>query len=96
MASGNTKPSRSRPAHFSAIETPNRSTIVFLTVCVDGRRSLLIRPEIHALLVSNWHGSAAWLVGKHLLMPDHLHLVCAPAHRERFRWFRGCDSGRAA
>jgi putative transposase len=73
------RPSRRYPAHPPPRRLRNRPTILFLTVCVDGRRKVLARPEIHGLLVAIWKRPGPWLVGKYLLMPDHLHLFCAPA-----------------
>ena len=73
---------RSRPVHLPNLEVLNRSTIIFLTVCVTGRRPLLARPDIQSLLETTWSRSSAWLVGKYVLMPDHVHLNCAPATRD--------------
>jgi putative transposase len=75
-------PQRSRPAHLPAIEIPNRSVIIFLTVCVADRRPLLARPEVHQLLRQTWDKSQEWLVGSYVLMPDHVHLVCTPQQRD--------------
>ena len=33
---------------------------------------------MHALLRTVWTDADAWLVGRYVLMPDHLHLFCAP------------------
>jgi REP element-mobilizing transposase RayT len=57
----------------------NRSSAVFLTVCVRGRRPLLARPDIHEILIAAWRAADQWIVGRYVLMPDHLHMVCAPA-----------------
>jgi putative transposase len=75
-------PVRHHPAHCPVVEVSNRSIIVFLTVCVRGRRRLLARPEIRDLLLTTWREAAEWLVGRFVLMPDHLHLFCTPAERE--------------
>jgi REP element-mobilizing transposase RayT len=74
--------SRRHPAHWPAFDVANRSIVVFLTVCVRDRRHLLARPEIRELMIATWRDSADWLVGRFVLMPDHLHLFCAPAGRE--------------
>jgi len=72
-------PERHRLPHFAPQEPPNQSIVIFLTVCVAGRRPLLARPEIHHLLRSVWTTANHWRVGRYVLMPDHLHLFCAPA-----------------
>jgi putative transposase len=52
---------------------------VFLTVCTKDRTRWLTQSAVHRALHDIWLGSAnAWLVSDYLLMPDHLHLFCAP------------------
>jgi len=53
-------------------------TIVFLTVNTRDRRPWLAQPLVHECLCEAWRQAQAWLVGYYLLMPDHLHLFCAP------------------
>src|SRR2546423_15663235 len=53
-------------------------TIVFLTVCAARPASWLASEEAQQSLVSAWQNADAWLVGSYVLMPDHLHLFCAP------------------
>jgi putative transposase len=65
--------------HLAALEFANQSVLQFVTVCVDKRRPLLARPEIVALLLYYWCKADHWLVGRYVVMPDHLHLFCAPA-----------------
>jgi putative transposase len=68
---------RKHPAH--GILIPSRHpTVVFLTVCTKDRRPWLANPDVHGLLRSIWLNAEAWLVGRYVLMPDHLHLFCAP------------------
>lgn len=71
--------SRKRPAHFPIIENGNRAIIVFVTVCVKGKRPLLARPDIHQLLIESWSAATRWRVGKYVIMPDHVHLFATPA-----------------
>ena len=65
---------------------PNR---VFLTVCTTKRERWLAQASIQRTLHQIWENAAtAWLVSDYLLMPDHLHLFCAP-HDLKFtieRW----------
>ena len=50
--------------------------IIFLTVCTKAKKPILASPAIHELLTLTWQKARAWVVG--LLMPDHVHLFCAP------------------
>jgi putative transposase len=52
--------------------------IVFLTVCTKNRAGWLATDPSHALLRTVWTESAAWLVGRYVIMPDHIHLFAAP------------------
>jgi REP element-mobilizing transposase RayT len=75
-------PDRKRPTHFPAVERFNRSDIVFVTVCTQERRPLLARDAAVVRLVEAWRQADAWQVGRYVVLPDHLHLFCAPAVRE--------------
>lgn len=81
-------PGRRTPAkgvHVS-VSGPNW---VFLTVCTEQRGQWLARASVQRALHDIWQTTAtAWLVSDYLLMPDHLHLFCAP-HDLKFtieRW----------
>ncbi len=69
---------RKRPAHFAPVETGDRSIIIFVTVCVHQRRRLLATPAAHDLLLAAWTEASLWRVGRYVVMPDHVHLFCAP------------------
>jgi len=56
--------------------------IVLVTVCTDKRRHLLAQAESAAAVIGAWRESTAWLVGRYVLMPDHLHAFCSPASAE--------------
>lgn len=52
---------------------------VFLTVCAEKRERWLADANVQKELHEIWqHRAAAWLVSDYLLMPDHIHLFCAP------------------
>jgi len=52
---------------------------VFLTVCTEKRERWLSQSSVHRALHGVWeHSATAWLVSDFLLMPDHLHVFCAP------------------
>jgi len=71
---------RKHPVH-GVLTVPNQPTIVFLTVCTKNRQPWLAASEVHNLLHSVWTSADAWLVGKYIIMPDHVHLFTAPGHK---------------
>jgi putative transposase len=82
------EPGRRTPAkgvHVS-LSGPNW---VFLTVCTEKHGQWLAQVSVQHTLHDIWqHTATAWLVSDYLLMPDHLHLFCAP-HDLKFtieRW----------
>jgi hypothetical protein len=71
-------PQRRTPAKGVHI-TLGGSNWVFLTVCTQDRARRLAQISIQRALHDIWlHSATAWLVSDYLLMPDHLHLFCAP------------------
>ncbi|MBX3028284.1 transposase [bacterium] len=78
MAAEATMRSRRTPAHPSPIERIGRPVILLVTVCTDRRRPLLANHEAAAILCDAWRRAASWAVGRYVLMPDHVHLFCAP------------------
>jgi putative transposase len=62
---------RKNPATGVHIQS-GRPNFVLLTVTTKDRTPWLANPVAHELL------REAWLVSDYLLMPDHLHLYCAP------------------
>jgi putative transposase len=55
-----------------------QSNIVLLTITTEKRNPWLANETAHQFLHQTWSEAKAWLVGDYLLMPDHLHLFCAP------------------
>jgi REP element-mobilizing transposase RayT len=83
------RPQRKRPAHQPVFNMGNRSEIVFVTVCIGSKRRLLDNESAHALIKQAWLKSDHWLVGRYVIMPDHIHLFCAPARYDQLsvkRW----------
>ena len=76
--SSNSFPVRSRPVHHPVLESGQRSVIVFLTICTANRRPILATAAMHAHLHQSWLKAMNWLVGRYVIMPDHIHLFCAP------------------
>ena len=73
-----TPPTRSRPAHMPVIEIGNRTIIVYLTVCTKNRNPVLARRECVAALKNAWAETDRWIVGRYVVMPEHIHMFCTP------------------
>jgi len=72
------KPPRKRPNHHPVIDSGNRSIIVFATVCTRNRERLRANHLMQTLLCKAWKIAGDWRVGAYVIMPDHIHLFCAP------------------
>jgi len=72
---------RKHPVHLPVSEWHNRPVIIFLTVCTKDRKPILHQPRIHNLLLAAWNARPTWLVGRYVIMPNHIHLFCAPAEQ---------------
>ncbi len=70
-------PKRSRP-HHQIIPIANRPIIVLVTICTKDRQPWLATPEVHETLISVWKEATAWLVGRYVIMPNHIHLFASP------------------
>jgi REP-associated tyrosine transposase len=69
---------RKRPAHFPTLTIGFQSIIIFLTVCTRDRKPLLAKDQAARLLLEAWQAATFWRVGRYVIMPDHIHLFCAP------------------
>jgi len=59
-----------------------KSPLYFFTACTEQRRPLLACESSFALITEIWRNSAmhdGWLVGRFVLMPDHVHFFAMPA-----------------
>ena len=72
------EPGRESLPHLPPLEVVNQTTLLFITCCVDKRRPLLARKESVELLLQCWREADDWLVERWVVMPEHLHLFCAP------------------
>ena len=72
-------PQRKRPARMAPVERANRSVIVFLTLCSRNRKPIFACDDAQTCLLNAWSQAMHWRVGRYVLMPDHIHLFCAPA-----------------
>jgi putative transposase len=65
-------------AHPPIIERHNEPVIIYLTVCSQDRKCIFALPDSAAVIVGAWQKANVWLVGRYVIMPDHIHLFCAP------------------
>ena len=72
-------PARKHPA--KGVHSDIGGTIVLLTVCTAQRSPWLANETAHALLRDSWREANHWIVGRYIIMPDHLHLFAAPGAR---------------
>lgn len=68
---------RRTPIH-GVSSTTNNPIIIFLTVCTKDRAKWLASEEVHQLLHTTWESADHWMVGRYILMPDHLHFFASP------------------
>ena len=64
------------------VERFNQPVILFVTVCSRDRRPILSSARVHEVLTAAWTQARQYRVGRYVIMPDHIHLFCAPAVRE--------------
>ena len=69
---------RSRPVHHAPVERFNARVIVQVNVCTKDRQPVLACDAGHRLCLEIWQASDFWRVGQYVIMPDHIHLFCAP------------------
>jgi REP element-mobilizing transposase RayT len=84
-------PERRTPPHFPPIEKRNRPILIFLTVCTQSRERCLDNWYVYRALHQAWRQADAWLVGRFIVLPDHVHLFCFPAeviHPPLSSWVR--------
>ncbi|MBF8296112.1 MAG: hypothetical protein HW389_2657, partial [Bacteroidetes bacterium] len=87
MANTSNKRSGPRPVRKSPIHLPvhasfNRPVIIFVTACTNRRKPILCAEDTYQEILHAWREADAWLVGRYLVMPDHVHFFCAPAKEE--------------
>jgi putative transposase len=70
-------PGRETPAQGAHISLAGPN-FFFLTVNAKDRVPWIGQSNVHDSLREVWQAADKWLVGYYLLMPDHLHLFCAP------------------
>jgi REP element-mobilizing transposase RayT len=71
-------PARKYP-HHASMNPINENNLIFLTVCTKNRVPWLESEIAHQILRDLWSDGSHWIVGPYILMPDHTHLIVAPA-----------------
>jgi putative transposase len=69
---------RKHPIHLAPREKHNRAIIIYVTACTAKRRKILASPRVHEAIIGAWLKASNWLVGRYVVMPDHVHFFCAP------------------
>ncbi len=72
---------RKKPVHLPHISRFNQPVILFVTVCTNNRKMILANEQMHVILKHAWSMAHQYHIGLYMIMPDHLHLFCAPAVR---------------
>ena len=72
------KPGRKHPAHTLPVERHNEPIIVFLTVCSKERKRIFTSADAAQTIADSWPKAKSWLVDRYVIMPDHIHVFCAP------------------
>ena len=74
-------PQRKHPAD-GVLYVAGQPTIVYDTVCTKDRKRWLANDNVHQLLREVWLAAKFWLVGRYIIMPDHIHLFAAMTANE--------------
>ena len=72
------EPGRHQPVHWPHGEPGNRSVIIYVTVCTKDRRPILANADAVAAIRRAWEEADAWVIGRYVILPDHLHFFCSP------------------
>ena len=71
-------PVRRHPSKNSVRTIGSRSTILFVTVCAEGRKPIFASHDMMSMIVSAWTDADKWIVGQYMIMPNHIHFFCSP------------------
>jgi putative transposase len=69
---------RKHPVHQPVYERHNLPVIIFLTICTKDRKTILANDALHQTILRAWQIADQWSVGRYVIMPNHVHLFCAP------------------
>ena len=69
---------RKKPVHHEPFPGKAWTPIVFVTCVTADRKRILDRPPVHDLIRETWLRFDHWVVGRYVIMPDHIHFFCSP------------------
>ncbi len=69
---------RKHPIHQPVVQSGNQTAMVFVTLNAHQRKPVLAGADAVEVILQAWQRADAWLVGRYVILPDHLHLFCAP------------------
>jgi REP element-mobilizing transposase RayT len=72
----------SRPPRLERICERNKEVTYFITWCVEEREPVLDNIKYYEALKAAIHQADRWEVECGMIMPDHVHLMAAPFHRD--------------
>jgi REP element-mobilizing transposase RayT len=72
-------PERHQPVHWPFLDKFGRPNIIFVTVCSKDRKKIFANEHAHKCFTDSWKQAREWLVGKYVIMPEHIHFFCAPS-----------------
>ena len=73
-------PVRHHPSRNSVMTYhDNRAIMLYVTVVTAGRMPILACKAVADCILSAWQAASEWLVGRYVIMPDHVHFFCVPA-----------------
>ena len=73
-------PQRRHPSRNSVMtHLDNRAIMLYVTVVTGKRNAMLADKAVQDCIVAAWKAAADWLVGRYVIMPDHIHFFCTPA-----------------
>jgi putative transposase len=68
-----TTQSNKHPAH-GILLMEGQPTVIFDTICTRHKMNWLANSEVHQQLIETWTKADLWLVGRYVIMPNHIHL----------------------
>ena len=69
-------PQRKHLVH-GVLHIDGQPTIIFDSICTKNREPWLATAEVHQQLREVWTEASAWLMGRYMIMPDHIHYFAA-------------------
>ena len=89
-------PQRKHPAE-GVWMIEGQPTVVYDTVCTKDRGAWLACEEVHALLCEVWREATDWLMGRYVILPDHIRFFAhaTPSSGQYKRWVRYWKSSSA-